>query len=443
MLYIHQTTCISPQRTFVPPGAAQTDIHEQHDVRKQADVHEQADLNQQATEQADPNQSGIDLLQVRESADNKLYVIEPDYEGLPKNAARRMSKSVRIGVGAALPLIRQAAVLPLTGQSANSPMVGRSANSPMVRQSAAESGSIDGIIIGTASAGMEESIQFMKQIIDHEEGILSPGAFVQSTANTIASQISLLSGSKSYNSTHVQGGLAFENALLDAAMLLAENPLNSYLCGGVDEIGTLNYNIDYLDGWYKHAPLSSTQLYTTDSTGSLAGEGAAMFLVNNRKSGAMVKLQALTTLHSEAREDVEARLRLFLDQQVPRGEKIDLLLTGENGDNRLLKYYSSCEAICESFCVTILESSSDAEADSSISPASDLTIARYKHMCGEYPTASAFALWLACQVLVNQFLPPYMIKKQAVKADPIYKNVLIYNTYKGSQHSLMLVSKIC
>jgi beta-ketoacyl synthase-like protein len=371
MLYIHKTTCISPQQTFLPPET---------DTQAQTSSH----------------QSGIDLLQLNESVNNKLSVIEPDYEGLPKNAARRMSKSVRIGVGAALPLMKR--------------------------------GSIDGIIIGTASTGMEESIQFMKQIIDHEEGILSPGAFVQSTANTVASQISQITGNKGYNSTHVQGGLAFENALLDAAMLLAENPSNTYLLGGVDEIGAYNNNIDYLDGWYKEAPFSSKQLYSTNSAGSLPGEGSAMFLVSRKESDAWatsnapVKLQALTTLHSESLEDIEPRLKLFLDQYVPHGEKIDLLLSGENGDNRLLKYYTACEAICE---------------------ANQLTIARFKHMCGEYPTASAFACWLAAHLLGNQSIPPHMIKKQATTADPVYKNILIYNTYKGRQHSFMLVSKIC
>ena len=140
----------------------------------------------------------------------------------------------------------------------------------------------------------------------------------------------------------------------------------------------------------------------------------------------MTKVPALTTLHSEDPLFIAARLQHFLDTHVPAGEKIDLLLTGENGDNRLLPFYLSCEAIC----------GGDA------SPVNDLTIARFKHMCGEYPTASAFALWLACQVLESQALPPHMIKKQTAKADPVYKNVLIYNAYKGSQHSFMLVSSI-
>jgi hypothetical protein len=355
MLYIHQTTCISPQQTFT--------------------------------------NANIDLL--HGPVNNMLRVIEPVYKGIPQSALRRIAKSTRIGVGAALSLIQQ--------QTATS---------------------INGIIIGTANAGMEESIQFVKQITDHEEGMLAPGAFVQSTPNTIASQISLLSNNKGYNNTHVHRGLAFENALLDAVMLLKENPLNTYLLGGVDEIGSCNYNIDYLAGWYKKEPLAGKQLYEVDSAGSIAGEGAALFLVNNQKENAVARVRALKTLHSDEEDTVRDQLQYFIDTQVPAGEKIDLLLSGENGDNRLAHFFSSCERIF------------DAETP----------IARFKHMSGEYPTDSAFALWLACYLPTGEPLPPHMIKRLSVKTKNSsrrtdYKNILIYNNHKGVQHSFILVSK--
>ena len=62
-------------------------------------------------------------------------------------------------------------------------------------------------------------------------------------------------------------GLAFENALLDAMMKLPEIP-TMYLLGAVDEISDYNYNIDYLDGWYKE-PVKSKDLYSTATAGSM------------------------------------------------------------------------------------------------------------------------------------------------------------------------------
>lgn len=345
MLYIHQNTCISPQQTFL-----------------------NADIN---------------LLV--ESIDNKLRVIEPGYEGIPPAILRRMGKAVRMGVGAALPLIQQT--------------------------------SVDGIIIGTANGGVEDCIKFLDQIIQYEEGMLTPGNFVQSTANAIAAQAGLLTRNKGYNVTHVHRGLSFENAILDAAMITKEHPERNYLLGAVDEISDHNYNIDYLAGWFKREKFLSSDLFTTDSNGSVAGEGAAMFIVNNSKTSAEAYVQDVATLHSENEEAVTARLQYFLDKNVKDGEKIDLLISGENGDNRLMKFYTACELLMSE----------------------DTPVARFKHMSGEFATASAIAVWLGCHILKEQVIAAHIIKKNSLKAE--LKKILIYNNHKSVQHSFILLSK--
>jgi hypothetical protein len=160
MLYIHQTSCISPQQTF----------------------------------------GDVDIEYLHESVNNQMQIIEPAYKNIPSGVLRRMSRNVKIGIAAALPLLEQTKV--------------------------------EGIIIGTANGGMEESIKFLNQIVEYNEGLLTPGDFVLSTANAVASQISLMTANKSYNTTHVHRGFSFENALLDAAMLIKENPDQNILVGG-------------------------------------------------------------------------------------------------------------------------------------------------------------------------------------------------------------------
>ncbi|HKR03926.1 MAG TPA: beta-ketoacyl synthase chain length factor, partial [Bacteroidia bacterium] len=162
----------------------------------------------------------INLQEVLASADNKLTAIESKYENIPLSTLRRMGKAVRMGVGAGMNLVKDYPHL-------------------------------DGIIIGTANGGMEDCIKFLNQIIDYDEGTLTPKNFVQSTTNAIAAQISLTAQNTGYNITHVHRGLAFENALLDAFMLMKENPESVYLLGGGDEISTYNFNIDNLAGSYK------------------------------------------------------------------------------------------------------------------------------------------------------------------------------------------------
>ena len=345
MLYIHQTSCISPQQTF--------------------------------------EEKDIDML--HESVNNKLHVIEPKYPGIPPGLLRRMGKAVRIGVGAALPLLQ--------GLSPN------------------------GIIIGTSNGGMEDCIKFLNQIIEYDEGMLTPGNFVQSTTNAIAAQVGLLTANKKYNITHVHRGLAFENAVIDAAMLVKENPFSNYLLGAVDEISNYNFNIDYLAGWYKKESLSNKELYQSNSPASIAGEGAAMFIVGDNKTGALASLRAIYTMHTHDEKLVANQLKGFLEKNLPGNEKISLLISGENGDNRLTKYYTACENIFTD----------------------DITIARYKHICGEFPTAAAIATWLGCQLIQSPHLPAHFIKKGEPQKE--YANILIYNNYKGAQHSFLLISK--
>ena len=325
----------------------------------------------------------IDLGKINGPVENKLLAKEPSYEGIPLGILRRMGRAVRMGVGAALQITKQ---------------------------------NLDGIIIGTSNGGMEDCIKFLNQIIEYEEGMLTPTNFVQSTTNAIAGQIGLMTQNKGYNCTHVHRGLAFENAIIDADMLLTENSSAKYLLGAVDEISAYNYNIDLLDGWFKKEKWTNENLYDLNSAGSIAGEGAAMFLASNEKVGASTALKAIHTLHSEDEQLVANELKGFITRYTSH-EKIDLFLSGENGDNRLQKYYSVCEAVLPE----------------------KRAIARFKHLFGEHPSASALAVWLACQIIKKQSVPLHLLKYPAKNAE--INEVLIYNNYKGIQHSFILISR--
>jgi len=342
MLYIHQTSCISPQQTF----------------------------------------GDIDIEYLHESVNNQMQIIEPAYKNIPSGVLRRMSRNVKIGLAAALPLLEQTKV--------------------------------EGIIIGTANGGMEESIKFLNQIVEYNEGLLTPGDFVLSTANAVASQISLMTANKSYNTTHVHRGFSFENALLDAAMLIKENPDQNILVGGVDIISHYNYNIDTLAGCYKNEPISSANLYNTNTKGTIAGEGAAMFIVNGLAENAIAKIEAVEMCFTKDISVVKQQLDLFIKKYVQEGESY-LLLSGEDGDIRSLEYYTACESLMN-----------------------NAAIARFKHLTGDYASVSAIALWIACYMLQNRILPKHMIKYE----EPIkpFRKILVYNTYRRSQHSFFIVS---
>ena len=334
--------------------------------------------------QQDPLQADIELINA--PVNKKLQAIEPSYEQIPPGILRRMGKAIRMGVGTALPLMDK--------------------ENP-----------VDGIIIGSANAGLDECVKFLMQIVDYEEGQLTPGNFVQSTGNVIAGQLGLISRNKGYNITHMHQGLAFENAVIDAMMQLNANPSNTYLLGGVDEISPYHYNIETLNGAYKKEDISNKLLYETDSPGCLPGEGAAMFVVNSTAANSIAKVKAIHTIHTHDVELVKQQLELFLQKNQEAGEKIDLFISGENGDSLTLPFYTTCESLLDT----------------------DISVIRFKHLCGEYATASAIGLWYACQVFQTQEVPLHMFKKGALKNE--FSKILMYNNFKGGQHSFILISK--
>ncbi len=324
-------------------------------------------------------QGNMETLQ--KSVNNWLVAKEPSYENIPRGVLRRMGKAVRIGVGAALPLI-------------------------------AEEDNLGGIILGTANGGMEDCIRFLNQIIEYDEGNLTPTNFVQSTTNAISGQIGLMAKSTAYNATHVHRGLAFESALLDAGFISGENPEQSILVGGVDEISTYNYNIDFLAGWYKKEELDNTELYKANTEGSLAGEGSAMFVVSQNAESAVMKLEALRTIHTTDLADLSAII-----EELKSEYNITTILSGENGDSRITPFYEKVE-----------------------NDLPDASVWRYKHLSGEYPTSTSFALWLAMKSFEDNELSTLIDVKRGDTSLPEKENcILIYNTYHGNQHGFMVV----
>ena len=316
------------------------------------------------------------------AVNGKLKAVEPNMDEVPPAMLRRMSKAVKMGIVSGLPILKN--------------------------------NNIDGIIIGTANGGMQDCIHFLNQIVDYNEGLLTPGNFVQSTPNAIAGQLSMLTKNNHYNATHVHNGLAFENALLDAQLWLSEKTTAQYLVGGVDEISGYNYNIDRLAGWFS-TDIENKNLFSQPHAATIAGEGAAMFLVNNQPQNAIAKVKAIKTLHTNEEQLLATAFEELIEAQ-NINIKETLLISGYNGDTRQKKYHTACKNILP-----------------------NTPLVYFKHLTGEFPTATAFAVWLACYCLNNSLTENFLEIENKISTD--IKNVVIYNSYHGTQHSFIYLTK--
>ncbi|MDE6872349.1 MAG: beta-ketoacyl synthase chain length factor [Bacteroidales bacterium] len=132
---------------------------------------------------------------------------EPDYKAVIRDAnlRRRMSRIVKIGVASALQCLEPVCMHP------------------------------DAIVTATALGCLADSEKFMSDLLDRDEDMLNPTAFIQSVFNTVGAQTALLNGIKSYNMTYVNRGSSFSSALLDALMLVSEGRHN-VLVEAFDEV---------------------------------------------------------------------------------------------------------------------------------------------------------------------------------------------------------------
>jgi 3-oxoacyl-[acyl-carrier-protein] synthase II len=323
------------------------------------------------------------LNELAEYHDNRLTCIEPDYnEVIDPKLSRRMSRIIKMSAASALACLRDAGV------------------------------KIPGAIVtGTAYGCLEDTGVFLTNMIEQEEEPITPTAFVQSTHNTIGAQIALLLKCHWYNNTFVSGGASFENALLDAMMLLTEPNTANVLVGGMDEITDTSHTILSRMGLYKRNPVSNLDLFKLNLKGTIAGEGASFYLLANTSS------DAVTTFYKPA--DIAETLQQvtsFLTVQSINCSDIDLLITGNNGDARNDEIYRQLQqALFEGIPSTA-----------------------YKNLCGEYPTSTAFALWLGANIIKTNSIPAILNHTGTAKSK--INKVLIYNHYQNIHHSLILIS---
>lgn len=93
----------------------------------------------------------------------------------------------------------------------------------------------DAIITGTSLGCLENSEALLTQINEEGEVMLSPTNFMQSTHNTIGSNIAIRLGCHGYNVTYTQCSDSLEWALRDARRLLASGRCKTVLVGCHDE----------------------------------------------------------------------------------------------------------------------------------------------------------------------------------------------------------------
>jgi 3-oxoacyl-(acyl-carrier-protein) synthase len=326
-----------------------------------------------------------------EGETNYFRAQDPAYKDyIPGDMLRRMSHIIRMGVAA-----------------------GR------ICLSDAECTMPDAIITGTGLGCIEDTEKFLISMINNKEEFLTPTSFIQSTHNTVSSQIALILKCHNYNFTYVHRGFSFESALLDSILRISTGESGNVLLGGVDEMTPNTFAILQRLGQYKQKPVKISNLLQDSSRGAIAGEGAAFFMLSGIPGTKnYAKIQAIDTFYKPETDQIPSIIEGFLQRSGVTIDEIDLFLIGMNGDPANDKVYEGVRT----------------------GLFKDTPQAIFKNLCGEYQTASSFGLWLA-SIILNDGRVPDAIRLNG-KEPGIPRNIVIYNHYQNLDHSLMLVSSV-
>lgn len=338
-------------------------------------------------------QKTFDTLFLEESEVNEVDTILPIHQPVYKDfiaptASRRMAKGVKNGIVASTLALREAQLE-----------------------------TVDAIITGTGMGCIEDSEKFLKAILDNNEEFLTPTSFIQSTHNTVGGQIALGLQCKAYNLTYVNGSISFESALFDAKMMIEEENASSLLVGGIDETADYVSSLFRLAGIVKEENQSPYSVLESTTKGVVLGEGATFFVLENeKKENTIAEILDVEIVNKLDVAEVESRIISFLASNGLEITDIDAVLLGFNGDLDSDLYYKKL-------------------TDSTFTNTPQVY---YKHLSGEYDTASAFGLWVGAKIVQTQNIPD-VVKLNALEKHS-YKTILLYNQRNGIDHSFTLIS---
>ena len=306
-----------------------------------------------------------------------IQAIDPEFkEHIPPMVARRMSRIIKRAVTVSqLALIEAQVTMP------------------------------DAIIFGSGLGCIEDTEKFLNAVLDQNEQFLQPTFFMQSTHNTIASQVAIRLGCHGYNNTLVQRNLSFESALMDAILLIqCSNTVSNVLVGGHDELTPTYFSLLQKAGYYSYNE-------ETD-TGSFAGEGSVSFVLSSeRQAQSYAMIQGLDMHYfSQKNASFGSVVLPFLHKQGVSPNELCAIFTACTEDETGLTVYND---IISNFFQNI-------------------PLVHYKEYCGDFFTASAFGMWLAAHYFRSGFL-------EECRQKPY---ILLHNHSFAKHHSVMLLKNL-
>lgn len=274
----------------------------------------------------------------------------------------------------------------------------------------------DTILSATGIGDTEGLERYLQTLSSQGEGLLQPTHFMSSPCSLVAVELAKALGCNAYNNTHIQRNISFESALLEAQMLLKEGKQSVLLSANDEVTSSLFYLYWRLGLWRSHLGSTLGVFKKRHAKGTFSGEGSVSCLLSSSPlTDKAIEIAAVDILHKPTSEKFESRLNSLLDEAGMSIDDVSAVMLGKNGDAVNDTVY---EVLRKRFFKKI--------------PA-----IHYKHLCGEYSTASAFGWYVAVRLLQSGRLSETVLPTKQLK-EPL-KSILLVNHSQSVNYSLVLL----
>jgi 3-oxoacyl-(acyl-carrier-protein) synthase len=276
----------------------------------------------------------------------------------------------------------------------------------------------DAIITGTGLGCIEHTEKFLVAMLENNEELLPPTYFMQSTHNTISSQIALHLKCNGYNNTYSHRGTSFDSAMMDACLQFELGEIQTAMVNGHDELTPAYFSLLDKTGYWKKGNISEQILRNGNTDGAFASECSVTFILgNNPKPDSICQIQGVELLYQPSKEQLSKTIDDVLQLHHLTINDIDAIVTGISGDRENDAVYKDIHAF--------------------LFPQKPMIW--YKHIFGESYTSSGLGLYVAATMLQKASIPKHLIFS-AGKEITTPKNILFHNHFQNKDHSLILLS---
>ena len=258
------------------------------------------------------------------------------------------------------------------------------------------------VAVGTGLGSTAATAAFVEPIIADDNAVPSPQKFTNAVHNALASQVAMELSARGLNSTFTHREISFESALWHGTQEIVAGNSDCAVVGGADELTPYLLSAGARWGWWGEdaLPLRPLSANLSRRQRAIPGEGAVVFCLA-RSGGdlpALAEVRCVSfgrfALDEQGKIAADAEAEWIEGELVNHGvslKQIDMVLSGANGLPALDERYVAVVTALGRRAGRLIRHGG------------------YKHLCGDYHTASAFGMAMAVGLVSQRVSPDAML----------------------------------